>query len=127
MVREKIAVLVISFMVWLWVYLSDTFPLILAIGFFVVSDMITGIISANKQGIPFTSKKLRSTVGKFISYGLVIVVAHIIEKQFIQDFPALKTMAGFVAYIELKSMNENFEKITGYNVFKTVLEKIKIK
>ncbi len=126
MFGQRISDIAINIIWFLILYLAPTFDTILIIGFFVFCDMITGIMAAKKQGIELTSKKLRPTVGKFISYGIAILVAHVIEQHFIHDFPSLKVMAGLIAYIELKSMNENIEKITGYNLFKTVLNKFKL-
>lgn len=127
MIKKTVIDFLLNAGMWLWVYFSPTFSVILIIGFFVVCDMITGIVAARKIGEPITSKRLRETIGKFLSYGIAILVAHVIEQQFIHDFPALKAISGFLVYIELKSMNENFEKITGHNIFNTVLEKLKVK
>lgn len=121
--KEKIVI----FLMWLSVYFSPVFPLIFSIGFFVICDAITGVIASKKRKEPFTSKKLRDSIYKFIEYGVGILVAHIIERQFIPDLPALKLIAGFCAYIELKSINENIEKSSGINIFKMILEKIKTK
>lgn len=115
------------FLLWISVYFSPVYPLILSIGFFVVCDAITAIIAAKKKGEPFTSRKLRDSVAKFLQYGIAIFVAHVVEQQFLPQFPALKVISGFIAYIELKSMNENFEKSTGTNIFKLLLQKIKLK
>ena len=111
---------------WIWVFFLTTVPMVLAIGFMVMADFVVAIIAARKQKQEVTSKKMRPTIGKFVSYAIGITVAHVVEVQFLADFPAMKLVAGLIAYIELKSINENLEKINGVNLFKAILEKLKI-
>lgn len=125
--KERIRFFLFDFLSWGVIFISPTFKFIMAIGFFVIVDFITGLIAAKKIQEPITSKKMRPTIGKFVAYGLGIIVAYIIEILFFPDFPSLKLIAGLMAWIELKSMNENFEKITGHNIFKIVLEKMHVK
>lgn len=107
-------------------FFAPTFHMILGIGFMVIADFCVAIIAANKNNIPITSKKMRPTIGKFIAYGAGILVAHVIERLFLNDFPAMKLVSAFIAYIELKSINEGIEKIIGVNIFKAVLEKFNL-
>ncbi|HOK59509.1 MAG TPA: hypothetical protein PK432_00850, partial [Candidatus Dojkabacteria bacterium] len=62
---------------------------------------------------------------KFIIYGCAVLVAHVLQRQFFPDFPAMKIIAGFVAYSELMSIDENIQKITGFSVFKFFIKKLK--
>lgn len=119
---------VTSALIWLSVYFMPVYPCILILGFFMFCDYLTGAGAAIKIGgwKEYKSKKMRHTVIKLIEYGVGILVAHVIQKEFLQDiFPALKVVSGFIAYIELKSINENIEKSTGVNLFKNVLGKLK--
>lgn len=110
---------------WLFIYFYPAFEFILLVGFFVLMDTITGVIAAKKRGEIITSKKLRSVFPKYIIYGVSILVAHVVQQQFFPDFPALKLIAGFVAYVELKSIDENIKDATGVSLFKSVITKLK--
>lgn len=112
-----------SICLWMLTYFMPVYPVMLSVGFFIVCDLITGVLAAKKRGEAFRSKKMRNTVYKFICYGIAIMVARVIEQQFLPDFPGMKLIAGFLSYIELKSLNENIEDITGNNIFKTLLTK----
>ena len=81
--------------------------------------------AAFKLGEELTSKKFRVVFPKFIVYGCAILVAHVLQRQFFPDFPAMKIVAGFVAYSELMSIDENIQKITGVSMFKFFIKKLK--
>lgn len=123
--KERTFTLAANLFMWLSIYFAGTYSTIVAIGFFVFCDMITGSMASYKRGEKFSSSKLKNTVFKFIAYGIAVFVAHVIEKQFIPDFPSIKIIGGFIAYIELKSINENIEAITGINLFGSVIKKFK--
>lgn len=125
MIKDKLLNIVSSIVIWLWAYFSPTFPMILSIGFFIACDTITGLVAATRNKEKIESKKLRDGVFKFIQYGIAVLVAHVIETLFVPQFPTMKVISGFLAYIELKSMNENIEKSHGINVFKLILKKLK--
>lgn len=122
---ELVKVYVLTFLYWIVVYFQPTLEFMLLVGFFVAMDTITGMAAAAKLGEPLTSKKFRAIFPKYIVYGCAVLVAHVIQKQFFQDFPALKIVAGFVAYSELMSIDENIQKITGFSVFKFFIKKLK--
>lgn len=80
-------------------------------------------MAARKRGEEITSKKMRPTVTKGIGYMIAILVAHVFEQHFIQGFDAMKIVAGLIAFIEVKSLDENFRVITGKSLFKQFLKK----
>jgi phage-related holin len=94
---------------------------LLAIGFFVVADFITGILKAKKNGGKIESNKMFRTIPKFVGYGLGIIVAHVITILFFPEFPTIKLMAGFIAFIEVKSIDENITVLTGYSLFGDII------
>lgn len=112
-------------MMWLAMYFSPTYSIMLSIAFFVLVDMYTGIRAAQKRGESVNSKKLRDTVSKFVDYGVGVIVACFIQKQFLPDVPAMQLVAGLINYIEIKSINENIYDITGVNMFQVVLDRLK--
>lgn len=112
---------------WLGIYFYPSFQFILLVGFFVVADTITGVMAAYKLGEPITSKKFRGIIPKYIVYGTGVLVAHVLQRQFFPDFPAMKIIAGLVAYTELMSIDENISKITGVRLFEFFIKKLKSK
>lgn len=93
----------------------------------VVCKAITGVMSSRKKGEKFSADKLRDTVFNFIAYGIAIIISFLIEQIVLGDFPALKTMTALICYVELKSINENIEEITGLNLFKGILSALNFK
>lgn len=104
-------------------YFSPAFPMMMAIGFILVADFITGIMAAQKRGEEISSKKMRPTITKGIGYMMAILVAHIFQKNFLVDIEVLKIVSGLIAFIEVKSLDENFRDITGKSLFKQFLKK----
>jgi len=96
----------------------------LAVGFFVVADFITGIMAARKLGTKIESKKMFRTVPKFIAYAIGIIAAHSMELLFFPDFPAAKMVSGLVAFIELKSLDENLEKLIGHSLLGSIIDRM---
>lgn len=109
---------------WLIIYFLPIVPFILIVGFFVLADTITGIIAAHHRGEEITSKRFRSVVSKYIVYGVAVCVAHVIQRQFFYDFPAMKLISGLIAYSELLSIDENIKDITGFSFFKTIIKRL---
>lgn len=108
---------------WLTIYFAPVYPLIAAIGFFVFADFVTGIQASRKRGEKITSRKMKSTVIKFGAYGIAVVTSFLIEKYFLDGLPALKIIAGLIAFIEVKSINENIKDITGMDLFGEVINR----
>jgi phage-related holin len=94
------------------------------VGFFVASDFVTGVFASIKRGEMFTSNKAFRSIPKFIVYGICVLIARFMEVYFISDFPAVKFISAFIAYIELKSINENIESITGHSIFSEFIKLI---
>lgn len=95
---------------------------LVAIGFFVIADFITGMLKAKKSGNKIESKKMFRTIPKFIGYGLGIIVAQVITLLFFPEFPSVKLMSGFIAFIEVKSIDENIKELTGYSLFGDIIK-----
>ncbi len=107
-------------------FLSPTGPWLAAIGFFVIADMILAIIIAYRQpgGISnIKSRKLRNTITKFVVYAIAVITAHIIEVKFIPGMMVTELVSGLIAASEIKSIDENIEKITGKSLFKSIIAK----
>lgn len=108
-------------------FFSPTAPFIMLVGFIIIVDMITALICVRKEGGKVESRKLARTVGKFLVYGCAILTAHVVSKFFFPSFPALQLIAGFITFVELKSIDENIKKFTGHSMFGALLDKLKPK
>ncbi len=97
--------------------------LMFAIGFLVVSDFVTGVLAARKREEQISSKRMRNSITKGIGYMVAILVAYMMQKIFIKDFEVMKIVAALVAFIELKSIDENLESMTGKSLFNQFLKK----
>ncbi len=104
-------------------YFSPALPLLGSIGFFIFADLITGILAAKKRGEEITSKKARNTIPKGLGYMIAIMVGHVFEVHFVQGLEVMKIVAGLIAVIEIKSLDENIKIITGKSLFNQFVKK----
>jgi hypothetical protein len=110
---------------WLITYFSPTVELTALVGGLVALDTYLGCRIAMKNGT-FSSRRLESVVHKSVIYVGAILLSHIGENAL--EIPLLlKITAGYIAYVEAVSVDENIEKLIGISIFKTVLSKIKRK
>lgn len=121
---ENIKKHIVIILSWLAIYLSPTLEFLLTVGFFVLADTITGVAAAIKINDPITSKKFRACIPKYVVYGTAVIIAHVLQKEFFMDFPAMKLIAGLIAYSELMSIDENIKKISGISLFKFFIDKL---
>ena len=97
---------------------------ITAIGFIIILDMVVAIIIAVRQpgGINnIESRKLWRTVIKFCVYPMPIRAAYFIENTFSPHVPAVQLVSALIATAEVKSLDEHWEKLFGYSIFKSVI------
>lgn len=98
---------------WVALFLAPAKATMIAVGFLVLGDLITGIWAAVKRGETFSSAKLRQTITKTLGYQLAIVLSYVTESQLMPEIPVLKVVAGLIASTELVSALENLASITG--------------
>jgi len=108
---------------WALIYFAPLVPFMLVITAFVGIDYLTGIAAAKKRGEEISSKRRKDTITKTLAYQATIITAFLVEKYFLPDFPALKLIAGFIAYVEVTSIDENTKVITGKSILAEVLNK----
>lgn len=91
----------------------------------VTVDTITGIMKAGKTDVKdIQSRKMFALVPKLIFYLLLVIVAHsvaLLEPQ----VPFVKLVLIGIGWIEIKSIDENFNSLFGYSFLDKVLEGIK--
>ena len=86
---------------------------ILGVGFLIVADLITGIVAAYKRGESIRSERLKNTAVKMLVYNLLLTSSFIAETYLTPWIPFTNVALSFLAIIEVKSLGENFQSITG--------------
>jgi hypothetical protein len=99
--------------------------LILTVGFLIIADLITGIWASHKRKEKIRSSVMRRTISKAFVYQLAVISGFLVETYLLESFfPVSKVVASVIGLVELKSILENSNSILGYNLFKTVIEKL---
>lgn len=98
--------------------------LLLATGVMIFADLITGIMAARKAGEPITSAGLRRTLTKLFVYEAAIILAFIAEHYISDILPFVKMTSAMVSVVELKSIYENLNIVSGNQLLKTLIEKL---
>lgn len=94
----------------------------LALVFF---DTATGVYAAHKRKEPITSSGLKRTVGKLTLYESSLCMAFLAQHYLIgEDFPVCKLVSAMVGLVELKSILENLDSISGSSMFQSILNAI---
>lgn len=95
---------------------------------FLAVDTISGIWASLKEGQKIESHKLRKTVMKFLWYTIAVMLAYMMEETFHLGWSRMANItAGFICFVELKSIFENITRITNEPVFKRILNLLKRK
>ena len=95
---------------------------------FLLIDTVSGIWASLKAGQKIESHKLRKTVFKFLWYTIAVMIAWMMEHTFNISWSSLASLtAGFICFIELKSVFENITLITGDPIFMRILNIFKKK
>lgn len=100
--------------------------MLLGVGFLIVADLVTGIWAALKAKEKISSAVMRRTVSKMVVYQLAIISAFVLEAHImgITDLTITKIVASAIGMVELKSILENTNKISGVDVFKSFINKL---
>ncbi len=118
-------------------FISPVTPLLLVVGACILADTATGIWKASKLKQEITSRKLSQIISKMVLYQSAILLFFCIEKFVLSDLIILissinllltKIVAATLISVELKSINENFETISGISIwdkFKLLLARTK--
>jgi hypothetical protein len=142
--KTQITILLINFKLSIYAILGIIFsflipiiPLFLIIGVSIVIDTVFGILRAKKLKQKITSRGLSKLISKMVLYDSAVLLFFCIEKFILGDiigvftsipFILTKIVATTILFIELKSINENYEIISGVNFwtsFKILLQRSK--
>lgn len=113
-----------GFIAFIIAFISPIFPAMIATGFLIGADTISGIMKSRKKKIPITSRKLSNVLTKMVLYQLLIVSAHLCETYLVEELPFVKLVLGAIALVEFKSILENASEYLGKDVVKAILEKL---
>ena len=101
-------------------------PALIAVGFAVVADTLFGLWKCKKLKIKRTSKLMRKgLVPKLIGYQLATISFFVLDSLLLNQFSLLFTVMPFVltkllaavfVWIELTSINENWEAVKGKSI-----------
>ena len=90
------------------------------------ADTITGVMKAGKDNVKnITSKKMFAVCPKMSFYFLLIITAHSVQIYVEPQIPFTKLALIGISWIEIKSIDENFNAIFGFSFMDKILEGIK--
>jgi len=116
----------ISFLVSLVAVFSPVVPILLTVGFLIMMDFFVGIYRAYKMKERITSRKMGNTISKMFLYQAMILSVFLLETFILTDIlPLTKIAAGLIATIEIKSIDESVEKMTGVGIWKRLVKVIR--
>ena len=98
--------------------------LLLTTGVMIFADLITGIVAAKKRNEPITSAALRRTLTKIFVYESALMLAFLAEHYMSDILPFVKMASGMIAVVELKSIYENLNSISGTDMIKALIDKL---
>lgn len=111
------------FIAWIIIYISPLIPFMIIVTCFVIIDYFVGIQAAKKQEIPITSRRRKDSITKTLGYQATLMTAYLVERTFLPMFPVLKLMAGFIAYVEVTSIDEKVKVLTGKSFLKQITKR----
>lgn len=87
-------------------------------------DLFTGVVAAYRRKEPITSAGFRRTVSKIFVYEVALGAGFLAQHYMIQDLELVKMISGMVAVVELKSIMENLDSISGTSLMQTLIDKL---
>lgn len=97
---------------------------ILYCSFLVLGDLVTALIRGKKElgkDFEIKSRGLFQTFAKLVIYWIGLIVAQGTMTVFEFDIDLVKTILAGIAFIEVKSMDENMKAVLGYSIFGKIL------
>lgn len=100
-------------------------PILIAALVLCVFDMLTGVAAAIKQKQKVTSKGFGRTVVKILVYEVSLILGYVVQQYLIQNsIPVTNLIGSMIGLVELKSVLENMDIITGDSFFQTLISKL---
>jgi hypothetical protein len=108
-------------------FFAPALPLFFAVGLAIFMDTVFGVWKVKKTGQVFSSSALRKgMVSKMVIYQSCVITMFLLDVWVVGEFMAIFNDINFVATkmlcmalitIEIISINENFEAVTGKSIF----------
>ena len=98
--------------------------MLIGTGALIFADLVLGIWAAIKRKEPITSSGFRRTITKIFVYEIAIMLGYISEHYVSDMVPIVKLIGSVVALVEVKSILENLDDISGKPLLKTVIDKL---
>lgn len=98
--------------------------LLITTGVMIFVDLVTGVWAAKKRGEIITSAGLRRTITKMLVYEATIMLAFLAEHYMSDILPFVKMASAMVSVVELKSIYENLNSISGLDLLKSLIDKL---
>jgi len=100
-------------------------PMLVTVMVLTMTDLISGLLAAKKQGIPITSNGLKRTIIKTTVYEVAVLLAFLVGLYLApEELPITKMVTGLIGMTELKSVLENLDIISEGNFFKSLTDKL---
>lgn len=96
------------------------YPALLAMGLLIFIDLVMGLVASYKMKIPFTSSRLKNTGVKMLIYNLLIISCFVAQTYLSSYIPFLNIGLAFLSVVEISSIGESFQKITGLSFLKFI-------
>lgn len=96
----------------------------IACGFLIMMDLLFALIAAKKNGEKIESSKLKITAIKMLVYNLFLISGFIAETYLSSYVPFVKIIVTYLSSVEIFSISESFQKITGLPILKYIKEQI---
>jgi hypothetical protein len=103
--------------------------MLLAVGFAIFLDTITGIWKSRKNGVPIRSRKLSAVISKMFLYQLTIILFFLIDwfilngilkSIFTTELLLTKVLSLVLISIEVVSINENYKAVRGVDLWESL-------
>lgn len=100
--------------------------MVLAVGFAIFLDTITGIWKSRKNGVPIRSRRLSAVISKMFLYQLTIILFFLIDwfilndilkSIFTTELLLTKVLSLVLISIEVVSINENYKAVRGIDLW----------
>jgi hypothetical protein len=115
-------------------FFMPIYGMILAVGFAIVLDTITGLWKSRKKGIPISSRGLSAVISKMFLYQFTIILFFLIDwfilneilkGIFNQELLLTKILSLVLISIEVVSINENYKAVRGVDLWESLKNLLK--
>lgn len=103
-------------------------PMLMTTLALVIIDFIFGIMAAKKKKQKITSKRMRESGPKLLVFNVLLITSFLVETYMTGDtFPAVKIVSAFIGVVELTSIVESLNTLSGGTMLKSLVEKLTAK